>query len=248
MTNRNADSQSQLGVRQFSADTKMMAGYYSHYTHSAAYKLLNEKLLPGSLIADIGAGEGAFSERLKVNGYNVVAVEKFCDFKPQDIKLYKLDLNDSWGGGISEKLDGVVGIEIIEHIENPFNFLRQIRRIVKEDGWVIISTPNVLNFESRFNLFRNGVLDMMSHPDHRTPIFPQTMAKYCKESGFEVVNRIIDIDTLSVRGSTMKGKILRTIARAVRSLFSKDSYAVGNSNIWLLKPGKANVYTPPPHA
>jgi 2-polyprenyl-3-methyl-5-hydroxy-6-metoxy-1,4-benzoquinol methylase len=236
-----------LGVRKFSDDTRMMAGYYSHFIHSTVYRLLHEKVKPGSWVADIGAGEGAFSERLVMNGYKVISVEGYCVFKVPGAKLYKLNLNESWSDNIEEKVDAVVAIEIMEHMENPFHFLRQIRKIVNEDGYVFISTPNPLEFVARCRIFLKGKVDMMVHPDHRTPIFPDTMERYCAEAGFEIIQRAYDIDTLTVKGTTLRGKIMRRFAKLFRGTLPRDSYTKGNSNIWILKPGEVNIYDPPSH-
>jgi len=54
--------------------------------------------------------------------------------------------------------DGVVSIEVIEHIENDDLFLEQIHRVIKPGAWVYLSTPNgdyVKNEPPNFN------------PDHR---------------------------------------------------------------------------------
>lgn len=40
--------------------------------------------------------------------------------------------------------DVIVSIETIEHLKNPEKFLKEIKRVLKKDGLVIISTPNVL--------------------------------------------------------------------------------------------------------
>lgn len=50
--------------------------------------------------------------------------------------------------------DGVVSIEVIEHIENDDLFLEQINRVIKPGAWVYLSTPNgdyVKNEPPNFN-------------------------------------------------------------------------------------------------
>lgn len=80
-------------------------------------------------VADLGCGRF----RWVMNSYEITRV---------DIKRYpdvvQQDLNHDFSFGDNE-FDGVVAIEIIEHLENPYHFLREATRIAK--GWVIITTP-----------------------------------------------------------------------------------------------------------
>ena len=49
----------------------------------------------------------------------------------------------------SDTADVVVTLEVIEHIANAENFLLEISRILKPNGYLILSTPNVGFFGSR---------------------------------------------------------------------------------------------------
>lgn len=46
----------------------------------------------------------------------------------------------------SESFDTVCSNQVIEHTHNPGNYLAQCSRVLKEDGKLIISLPNVMNF------------------------------------------------------------------------------------------------------
>jgi SAM-dependent methyltransferase len=39
--------------------------------------------------------------------------------------------------------------QVIEHVEDQFSFLRELARVTKPGGLVIVTTPNVLNLNSR---------------------------------------------------------------------------------------------------
>lgn len=43
---------------------------------------------------------------------------------------------------IKKKYDTVIAAEIIEHLENPLQFLRNCRKLLKKGGFIIVSTPN----------------------------------------------------------------------------------------------------------
>ncbi|RMG22257.1 MAG: class I SAM-dependent methyltransferase [Bacteroidetes bacterium] len=236
------------GSRTYSGGINMMAGYYSAFTHARVYEELEKRCAYRDLdILDVGAGHGAFTQRLLDGGYtHLYAIEGYCEFQVPEATLFKMNLNEDWDLLHDQQFDVVVAIEIIEHIENPFHFLRQIRAHVKDNGYVFISTPNPLNFMDRLRILRTGHLSMMEHPDHRVPVFPDNMNKYCQECGFEIEAQTYDIDMLATHSATLKGKLFKPVMRMIRSLVVKNGESlVGNSNIWVLRPGESQRYTPP---
>ena len=69
-------------------------------------------------------------DKLKKQGYNVVYDDAQ---KLENVK--KLGI----------KFDVVVAGEIIEHLENPGLFLDNVKKVLKDDGILIITTPNMLS-------------------------------------------------------------------------------------------------------
>jgi SAM-dependent methyltransferase len=111
-------------------------------------------------ILDVAAGEGAFSKRLYDNGFFVESVDiDQGNFKYHDIIPFsKIDLNSekSWSEFIQRnkgKYDIVVSMETIEHLENPWMFLRGLKELVKPDGYIVLSTPNIESPWSKFCFF-----------------------------------------------------------------------------------------------
>lgn len=133
------------------------------------------KVLPrGSKILDFGCGEGALSLRLKDNGYDVVAVDMNKeDFKPSNIEFIQLDFNNSiavkeFTDKYREKFDLVLGIEVIEHLHNPWAYIANLKEFVKPNGFILVTTPNITSWLSRLKFLFTGVLHSFSDHDVRT--------------------------------------------------------------------------------
>ena len=48
--------------------------------------------------------------------------------------------------------DVVCAVETIEHLENPRAFMRELVRLTKPGGWVIVTTPNQLSLLNKITL------------------------------------------------------------------------------------------------
>lgn len=55
------------------------------------------------------------------------------------MNVYDMDFPDS-------SFDVVTNIDLIEHLNSPLRALREIHRVLKEQGTLITSTPNLINF------------------------------------------------------------------------------------------------------
>ena len=113
------------------------------------------KLLPskkGEIVLDMGAGAGEFAQILKKSGKLVHC----CDFSRIYIEKLKkkgfpskmADFNCQLPYK-SKVFGGIICLEVIEHIAKAEVFLKEINRILKKDGWLILSTPNISWFGYR---------------------------------------------------------------------------------------------------
>ncbi|PIN94898.1 hypothetical protein COU53_01765 [Candidatus Pacearchaeota archaeon CG10_big_fil_rev_8_21_14_0_10_30_48] len=111
------------------------------------------KLKNNPLILDAGCGDGRFTEFIiKQFGTNVKGLEyskeglEICKKKKIDIKF--ADFNEKLP--FKEKyFDVIYAGEVIEHLYNPDKFLEECNRVLKDDGFIIITTPNLCNWYNR---------------------------------------------------------------------------------------------------
>ena len=106
---------------------------------------------------------------LTEKGFRTVATEySFPPFLGNHIlRVGGVDLNDPLPFR-SSSFDGVNLTEVIEHIEHQAQLIREIARVLKEGGVVVISTPNVLNVLSRLRFLFTGFVRGRVRPVHYT--------------------------------------------------------------------------------
>jgi SAM-dependent methyltransferase len=115
-------------------------------------------------VADVGAGRGHFSQLLsaavRARGLDPRAHVFACDLIPEsfdcdDVACVPIAANGRLPYD-NNRFDAVVSIEVIEHVEDQFAFLRELARITRPGGIVIVTTPNTLNVNSRLRTLTSG--------------------------------------------------------------------------------------------
>ena len=182
-------------------------------THDIVFDLVKKYLPESSRVADLAAGEGAFSVRLKELGHEVTAID-FSDenWKAPGIELELQNLDSEFAEKIlagDNKFDAVVAIEIIEHLENPFRFARECAKLLKKDGLLFLTTPNVEAVQSRLIFLYTGRLLSFGdyetvRPAHITPIFKWKLEMLLGEAGFEIVEEKFNRELFAERNYKMK--------------------------------------------
>ncbi|HWO08031.1 MAG TPA: methyltransferase domain-containing protein [Polyangiaceae bacterium] len=149
---------------------------------------------------DLAAGSGYTSRRLEELGFDVTAYDIFTEqFVPRDIIIRKADLNQP----LPEEdgaLDAVLALEVIEHLENPRAFLREIARVLKPGGSLVLSTPNIVTFGSKLRfafleeleLFFNDVTRTRDPfcdeaSGHISPLLPWLLRMFVHDAGMTVL-------------------------------------------------------------
>ena len=112
--------------------------------------------LPRGTLLDVPAGEGALAARLIDAGFEV----RCCDLYPEIFRLAGVAILqgnlDAELPFANQSFDYVTCLEGLEHIENPQQAMREFARLLKPNGHVIVSVPNILNVEERLKWLLHG--------------------------------------------------------------------------------------------
>ena len=113
----------------------------------AIESLVNKIEMKGkSKILDVGSGRGWLSNKLKSYG-RVTGIEPVKSVAENARKTYSeieflaLNLKQFLRKNFSEKFELVVCSEVIEHVFYKKLFLRRMRKIIRSNGFLIITTP-----------------------------------------------------------------------------------------------------------
>jgi 2-polyprenyl-3-methyl-5-hydroxy-6-metoxy-1,4-benzoquinol methylase len=141
----------------------------------------------GGVVLDVGCGVGRLRDHLagRFERYVGADVIRFDDF-PGDAEFCAVNL-DAQGVELPDgSADVVVAAETIEHVENPRAFVRELVRLARPGGWVVITTPNQLSLLSKltlvvknqFNAFQDGC-----YPAHLTALLETDLRRIAAECG-----------------------------------------------------------------
>lgn len=126
--------------------------------HEKAFDLFQKYVPHAARVLDVGAGSGAFTQRLLDHGYqSLEALEVNAEaFQVKEIAVHPLNLEQSWADQLPEPFDALVTLEVIEHLENPWHFARQCSAAIRPGGIVVLSTPNIQSSRSRIEFVLNA--------------------------------------------------------------------------------------------
>ena len=120
--------------------------------HMIAYKEAS-KLISGTVL-EIGCGEGYGISELVQFSEKYIGVDKFDTYISEDIKkqndivFHRMEI-PPLSNIEANSIDCVVTFQVIEHIQDDNYFLREISRVLKPGGKLLLTTPNKLMSLSR---------------------------------------------------------------------------------------------------
>ncbi len=167
--------------------------HYSLKHHpSSSHMQVLDALRPGSLALDLGCSQGLLAAPLVAKGVRVVGVDMRAPSTVSSAleRYYQRDLEQPLELPEQRVFDYVVCSDVIEHVLHREELLRSVRRYLKPDGRLLISTPNIAIWFYRLSLlvgrFEYGPRGVLDH----THVHLYTRATFRREienAGFRIV-------------------------------------------------------------
>ena len=179
------------------------AGYDRYYLYAALVKVVNDPLKflaylestyypiynylkdkKNLRILEVGCSYGYLSYAIRTRKFEIKAIdiaatpikfakENFGDF------FYNTDLNE-YLKKYNEKFDLIIATEVIEHIDNPSEFLNTCKELLMSGGKILLTTPNK-NYSRQDSIWQTDL-----PPVHLTWFSKKGMQTLAAKNGFRV--------------------------------------------------------------
>lgn len=126
------------------------------------YKEVKSRLLSfathkkGGSLLDIGCGPGEFTNEIgkAIGAGKLYGIDKHDSAikkaRKRGIIVKKLDLDKAGLPFRKKSFDVIVCNQVIEHLLDPDKLVKEIYRTLKDDGYALVSTPNLASLHNRF--------------------------------------------------------------------------------------------------
>jgi 2-polyprenyl-3-methyl-5-hydroxy-6-metoxy-1,4-benzoquinol methylase len=142
----------------------------------------------GVRLLDIGCSSGALLRSAMIHGFDAEGVEpaaQAAEFaKSAGLKVFHGYLEEARFPASS--FDAVTLMEVIEHLPDPSVLLREVGRILKPNGVLVVGTGNGASWTVRLVGARWGYFQVAEHGGHISFFNPSSLAMLARRCGFEV--------------------------------------------------------------
>ncbi len=164
-------------------------------------KLCLDNNLSPSTVMDVGSGYGIFLEEWKKISpeTNLIGIEpskhlaEIC--RKKNINVLEKVVEEVTG--YDEKVDLLVCFEVFEHIHSPEDFIQKLKKLIKPQGHIILSTLTISGFDLQI-LWEKS--DSISPPHHINFLSIQGFENLFNNCGFKEINIFtpgqLDVDIL----------------------------------------------------
>jgi 2-polyprenyl-3-methyl-5-hydroxy-6-metoxy-1,4-benzoquinol methylase len=219
---------SRLHQIHITRDGRYLVDHDIHYTlklsDTGSHMQIVSAISPGSEVLDLGCSQGLLARPLLEKDVRVVGVDAGPGhhLARELAEYHQCELEEPLEIPHERVFDYVICADVIEHLHNRAQLLRSARRYLKEDGRLIISTPNIALWFYRLSLLvgrfeygPRGVLD----ETHVHLFTGSTFRREVEKAGFRVLRqRVTALPFEVVFQSTGRSRLVRRLASTYHML------------------------------
>jgi glycosyltransferase involved in cell wall biosynthesis len=167
--------------------------YVSKFGFDSSHQYAIERILPNSTVLDLGCGPGVMAAELIKKQARTISVDKYItqSVKNNSAETIEVDLDDFEFDFGPDNIDTILMLDIIEHLREPEETLRRIRRRYSGKAPQIILTTGNVGFLpirlalliGQFNYGKRGILDL----DHTRLFTFYSLRRILNQRGFEIL-------------------------------------------------------------
>ena len=174
--------------RQFDVERERPR-YSPKFGYASSHTLAVDSVSPGARVLDLGCGPGYIARELLAKGCRVVGVDAHAApaENVNDFIRWELGATDELPFDIGD-FDDVLLLDVIEHLDDPERFMRNLRRGAGlEPPRILLSVPNVgylpmrlMLLMGQFNYGPEGILDFT----HRRLYTYESLVSMLRQEGY----------------------------------------------------------------
>jgi 2-polyprenyl-3-methyl-5-hydroxy-6-metoxy-1,4-benzoquinol methylase len=190
------DQQELYGETYFNSEDGTQRGYSSYLAQAANLRATFRERLPylvvsgpGNRLLDVGAAAGHFVKEAREAGWNAEGLEYSrwaAEYANRELGVPVREGTLENAGFPAGAFDVVTMWEVIEHLADPRNALREIRRILTPDGMLHLSTPDAGSLVAR--MAGKRWLGWRKIPEHLFFFDFRSLERLLASEGFQVTS------------------------------------------------------------
>lgn len=218
-------------LKKFDQKTKSVKGYFygqkSRYIKN--YYKIKRELNKRDLILDIGANPPYFLASLKRIGYNIEGLDINPNFdseliKEEKLTIKKCDIEKERFPYKDNYFDKIILSEVFEHLYvNPIHCMKEIRRILKKGGKLILTAPNGYSIKRIFNFLMGkglsenpyrefNLFNQLGYRGHIREYSAKEMINFLENTGFFIIKtEYISYQHMRLRNSPINSLFIKII-------------------------------------
>ncbi|HWZ90251.1 MAG TPA: methyltransferase domain-containing protein [Polyangiaceae bacterium] len=172
---------------------RLSAGESAAVIHDAVLAALTERGIRAHSLLDVGCGTGSLRAIVQSRCERYIGADALRhDGFPADAEFVLANLDAGRVALPDGTSDVVACIETIEHVENPRALMRELVRLTRPGGLLVVTTPNQLSVLSKLALLtKNEFVHFQErpglYPAHISALLEVDLVRMCRENGLEDV-------------------------------------------------------------